>query len=110
MREPEPNALADRILDRPYADPDDDAAQMARAFVRQRALLTRARNGLLLESRREAFNRLPEPTPLLLALDAALGIDDHQAYVDVDWDKVDERSLGGEKGNRPPPPPPSDRA
>lgn len=36
-------ALAERILDRTYADPDDDAAQMARAYVRLAAELARLR-------------------------------------------------------------------
>jgi len=45
-----------------------------------RALLLRARNVILVELRSEARDKLPEPTALLLEIDAALGIEDHTWY------------------------------
>lgn len=43
-------------------------------------LLVRMRNVYVLELRRRAFDRLPEPTRLLLEVDEALGIANHQDY------------------------------
>ena len=44
--------LANRILDRPYADPDDDLATLSRQFLRTReiAIAERAQNATLREA------------------------------------------------------------
>lgn len=47
-----------------------------------RGLLFRARDSILLELRRRAYDRLLEPTTLLLEIDAALGLTDHTWYSD----------------------------
>jgi hypothetical protein len=44
-------------------------------------LLRRARNVIVLELRREAYDKRHEPTRLLLQIDEFLGITDHQDYV-----------------------------
>jgi hypothetical protein len=44
--------------------------------------MIRLRNAYVCELRREAGSRLPEPTPILLAVDAELGIEDHTDYTD----------------------------
>lgn len=61
-------ALANKILERPYADPDDDLAMLSRQFLRQIEATERLREAIVKHRSQKADDRCIEDDDVLYAV------------------------------------------